>query len=64
MVIIGKEMLDRYKQRKQLPSVIEIDQRDNEHTQRIKRIIKYMTDFRSEDRKNIREVEEEYQGMH
>ena len=64
MVNIGKEMLDRYKQKKQLPSVIEIDQRDNAHTQRIKRILKYMTEFRSEDRKNIREAEEEYQGMH
>ena len=55
-------MLESYRQRKTLPNLVEMDHRDDEITRRIKRIIKRMTEFRSMERKNIQEVEEEYQG--
>ena len=56
-------MLERYRQNKRLPSLFEMSDRDDECTLRIKRIIKHMTEFRSTDRKNIQEVEQEYKGI-
>ena len=58
---IGMEMLERYRRKEPL-SLVEYEPGDNEFTRRIKRIIKHMTQFVSVDRKNIQEVEEEYEG--
>ena len=55
-------MLESYRQKKPLPVLLDMDHRDDEITRRIKRIIKRMTEFRSMERKNIQEVEEEYKG--
>ena len=55
-------MLESFRQKKALPILVEVDHQDDEITRRIKRIIKRMTEFRSMERKNIQEVEEEYQG--
>ena len=56
-------MLECVRQKRPLPVIIEIDRREDRLTQRIERIIKHMTEFRSIDRKNIQEVEEEYRGI-
>ena len=59
---IGMEMLERYRQKESLPPLVEYELGDNEFTLRIKRIIKHMTQFMNDNRKNIQEVEEEYEG--
>ena len=59
---IGMVMLERYRRKETLPTLVEYEPGDNEFTQRIKRIIKHMTQFVSVDRKNIQEVQEEYDG--
>ena len=64
VVNIGTEMLERYRQNKQLPSLVEMSNRDDECTLRIKRIITHMTEFRSMNRKNIQEAEQEYKGIY
>ena len=61
---IGMEMLERYRRKESLPPLVEYEPGDNEFTLRIKRIIKHMTQFLNVDRKNIQEVEEEYEGKH
>ena len=63
MVSIGTEMLECFRQNKPLPVIFENDRRDDRLKQRIERIIKHMTEFRSIDRKNIQDVEEEYRGI-
>ena len=63
-VNIATEMLESYRQKKPMPDVVEVDHKDDELSRRIKRIIRHMTQFRSNDRKNIQEVEEEYKGKH
>ena len=55
-------MLERYRRKESLPVLVEYEPGDDEFTRRIKRIIKYMTQFVNVDRKNIKEVEEEYEG--
>ena len=62
VVNIGTEMLESYRQKKPLPIIVEIHRTDKEYIRRIKRIISHMTEFRSIERKNIQEVEEEYKG--
>ena len=62
VVNIATEMIETYRQKKPLPILLEMDHRDDVNTRRIKRIIKHMTEFRSMERKNIQEVEEEYKG--
>ena len=59
---IGKEMLERYRQKESLPVLVENEPGDDEFTRRIKRVIKHMTQFLNVNRKNIQEVEEEYEG--
>ena len=59
---IGIEMLEIYRRKEPLPPLVEYEPGDNEFTWRIKRIIKNMTQFVNVDRKNIQEVEEEYEG--
>ena len=56
------EMLERYRQKESLPALVEYKPGDDEFTRRIKRIIKHMSQFVRVDRKNIQEVEEEYEG--
>ena len=63
VVNIATEMLERYRENKQLPSVVKMDHRDDMDTLRIKRIITHMTEFRSMDRMNIHDVEPEYKGI-
>ena len=57
-------MLECFRQKQPLPIIIHIDRRDDGLTQRIKHMIKHMTEFRSLDRKNIQEVEGEYKGIY
>ena len=59
---IGMEMLERYRQKESMSVLVKYEPGDNEFTRRIKRIIKHMTQYVSVDRKNIQEVEEEYEG--
>ena len=61
-VSIATEMLENFRQNKALPILVEINRTDDEYVRRVKRIIRHMTKFRSMDRKNIQEVEEEYEG--
>ena len=55
-------MLESFSQKKPLPLLVQYEPDDNEFTRRMKRIIKHMTKFVNVDRKNIQEVEEEYEG--
>ena len=61
-VNVGYEMAYCHKHKKPMPSVIEIKTTDDIITQRVKRIVKNMTKFRSVERKHIAEVEEEMKG--
>ena len=62
LTIIGMEMFERYRRNESLPLLVEYKLGDNEFTRRLKRVIKHMTQFVNVDRKNIQEVEEEYEG--
>ena len=55
-------MIECYRQRKPLPNLVENTSQDDEFTRRIKRIIAHMTHFKSVERKNIQEVDEEFTG--
>ena len=55
-------MIESYRQKKTLPTLVKKESGDDEFTLRIKRIIANMTQFRFVNRKNIKEVEEEYKG--
>ena len=55
-------MLESYRQKKTLPFLVIKESGDDKFIHRIKRIIANMTEFKLTDRKNIREVEDEYVG--
>ena len=59
---VGMEMLERYRRNESSPVLVDYESGDDEFTRRIKRIINHMSQFVNVDRKNIQEVEEEYEG--
>ena len=62
MVNIGYDMWNAYREGRPMPTVAEQTDQDDLTERSIKRIITYMTQFHTADRKNISEVEEELSG--
>ena len=61
-VDFGKEMVVAYRNGEKLPKVVEHGDQDSLETKTLKRIIKYMTQYHTRNRKSIFEVEEELTG--
>ena len=61
-VSIGYEMVTCFRNKRPLPRVIDRKDIEGATERRIARIVDHMTKFTSGERKNINEVEAEYQG--